>query len=63
MTDSDLIGIAAKIVPLSRTMKEQINHIRAGRSSAPCAPRRIHRRTLRASRGGRRAFSLVSISW
>jgi len=23
-----LIGIAAKLVPLSRTMKEQINHIR-----------------------------------
>ena len=28
MTDEDLIGIAASIVPLSRTMKEQINHIR-----------------------------------
>jgi hypothetical protein len=24
----DLIGIAAKTVPLSRTMKEQISHIR-----------------------------------
>jgi len=28
LTDHDLIGIAAKMVPLSRTMKEQINHIR-----------------------------------
>jgi len=28
MTDEDLIGIAAKLVPLSRTMKEQIDHIR-----------------------------------
>ena len=28
MTEQDLIGIAAKLVPLSRTMKEQINHIR-----------------------------------
>ena len=27
--DEDLIGIAAKTVPLSRTMHEQINHIRA----------------------------------
>ena len=28
VTDHDLIGIAAKMVPLSRTMKEQISHIR-----------------------------------
>jgi SpoVK/Ycf46/Vps4 family AAA+-type ATPase len=28
VTDQDLIGVAVKIVPLSRTMKEQINHIR-----------------------------------
>jgi SpoVK/Ycf46/Vps4 family AAA+-type ATPase len=28
-TEDDLIGIAVKIVPLSRTMKEQINHIRS----------------------------------
>ena len=28
ITESDLIGIAAKQVPLSRTMKEQISHIR-----------------------------------
>ena len=28
VTEQDLIGIAAKLVPLSRTMKEQINHIR-----------------------------------
>ena len=28
VTESDLIGIAAKLVPLSRTMKEQISHIR-----------------------------------
>lgn len=29
VTEQDLIGIAAKTVPLSRTMKEQITHIRA----------------------------------
>ena len=29
VTEQDLISIAAKQVPLSRTMKEQINHIRA----------------------------------
>jgi SpoVK/Ycf46/Vps4 family AAA+-type ATPase len=28
LTDHDLISVAAKVVPLSRTMKEQINHIR-----------------------------------
>jgi SpoVK/Ycf46/Vps4 family AAA+-type ATPase len=28
VTESDLIGIAAKMVPLSRTMKEQISRIR-----------------------------------
>jgi SpoVK/Ycf46/Vps4 family AAA+-type ATPase len=28
VTQQDLIGIAAKIIPLSRTMKEQISHIR-----------------------------------
>ncbi len=28
LTEQDLISIAAKIIPLSRTMKEQINHIR-----------------------------------
>ncbi len=28
VTEQDLIGVAVKIVPLSRTMKEQINHIR-----------------------------------
>ena len=28
ITDQDLINTAVKIVPLSRTMKEQINHIR-----------------------------------
>jgi SpoVK/Ycf46/Vps4 family AAA+-type ATPase len=28
VTENDLITVAAKIVPLSRTMKEQINHIR-----------------------------------
>jgi len=27
--DEDLISVAVKIVPLSRTMKEQISHIRA----------------------------------
>jgi SpoVK/Ycf46/Vps4 family AAA+-type ATPase len=29
VTEQDLISIAAKIVPLSRTMKEQISHIRS----------------------------------
>ena len=29
ITEEDLIGIAAKMVPLSRTMHEQINHIRS----------------------------------
>jgi hypothetical protein len=29
VTRQDLIGIAAKLVPLSRTMKEQIGHIRS----------------------------------
>lgn len=29
VTQQDLISIAAKLVPLSRTMKEQINHIRS----------------------------------
>jgi SpoVK/Ycf46/Vps4 family AAA+-type ATPase len=29
LTDQDLINVAVKLVPLSRTMKEQINHIRA----------------------------------
>ncbi len=38
-TEKDLINIAANIVPLSRTMKEQINHIRGGRLSAPSAHR------------------------
>jgi hypothetical protein len=28
VNEEDLIGLAAKLVPLSRTMKEQINHIR-----------------------------------
>ena len=28
MTEQDLINIAAKLVPLSRTMKEPSNHIR-----------------------------------
>ncbi|HXB68983.1 MAG TPA: AAA family ATPase [Candidatus Acidoferrales bacterium] len=29
VTEQDLIGVAVKLVPLSRTMKEQISHIRA----------------------------------
>ena len=29
ISDEDLISVAVKIVPLSRTMKEQISHIRA----------------------------------
>ncbi|HLJ16519.1 MAG TPA: hypothetical protein VKV15_18615, partial [Bryobacteraceae bacterium] len=29
VTGKDLINIAVKMVPLSRTMKEQINHIRS----------------------------------
>ncbi len=28
VTEQDLVKVAVKIVPLSRTMKEQINHIR-----------------------------------
>jgi len=28
VTEQDLINVAVKSVPLSRTMKEQINHIR-----------------------------------
>jgi SpoVK/Ycf46/Vps4 family AAA+-type ATPase len=45
LTDHDLVGTAAKMVPLSRTMKEQINHIRnwaferAVKASAPQAGR------------------------
>src|SRR5579885_1671067 len=40
MTEQDLVNIASDIVPLSRTMKEQINHIRGWASE----------RALRASR-------------
>ena len=29
VTEQDLVNVAVKIVPLSRTMKEQINHIRS----------------------------------
>jgi hypothetical protein len=29
VTDQDLINVAVKLVPLSRTMRERINHIRA----------------------------------
>jgi ATP-dependent 26S proteasome regulatory subunit len=29
LTEQDLINVAAKLVPLSRTMKEQISHIRS----------------------------------
>jgi hypothetical protein len=29
VTTQDLVSIAANVVPLSRTMKEQINHIRS----------------------------------
>jgi hypothetical protein len=29
LTEQDLINVAAKLVPLARTMKEQINHIRS----------------------------------
>jgi hypothetical protein len=29
LAEQDLINIAVKLVPLSRTMKEQISHIRA----------------------------------
>jgi hypothetical protein len=29
LTGQDLIGVAVSIVPLSRTMNEQINHIRS----------------------------------
>jgi len=43
VTEEDLVGVAAKIVPLSRTMHEQINHIRgwaferAVRASGPAS--------------------------
>jgi SpoVK/Ycf46/Vps4 family AAA+-type ATPase len=40
MTEQDLVNVASDIVPLSRTMKEQINHIRGWASE----------RALRASR-------------
>ena len=29
VTDDDLLNVATDVVPLSRTMKEQIDHIRA----------------------------------
>jgi len=42
LTGQDLVSIAVKIVPLSRTMKEQINHIRswAFERAVPASPRR-----------------------
>jgi AAA+ superfamily predicted ATPase len=45
VTDKDLIQVAVKIVPLSRTMKEQINHIRAWafERAARASPRQMGR--------------------
>jgi len=46
VTQDELIGVAAKLVPLSRTMREQISHIRAWaferamRASSPSGPGR-----------------------
>ncbi|MEO8127910.1 MAG: AAA family ATPase [Bryobacteraceae bacterium] len=42
LTGQDLVHVAVKIVPLSRTMKEQINHIRswAFERAVPASPRR-----------------------
>jgi SpoVK/Ycf46/Vps4 family AAA+-type ATPase len=46
LTGQDLIQVAVKIVPLSRTMKEQINHIRswAFERAVPASPRRVGNR-------------------
>ncbi len=43
MVEQDLINIAVKMVPLSRTMKEQINHIRgwAFERALRASPQRI----------------------
>ncbi len=43
ITAQDLVQVAVKIVPLSRTMKEQINHIRswAFERAVPASPRKI----------------------
>ena len=45
LTGQDLVQVAVKIVPLSRTMKEQINHIRswAFERAVPASPRRTGR--------------------
>jgi SpoVK/Ycf46/Vps4 family AAA+-type ATPase len=45
LTDQDLISVAVSIVPLSRTMKEQINHIRgwAFERAIRASPRGIRR--------------------
>ena len=45
ITDQDLINVAVKLVPLSRTMKEQINHIRAWafERAARASPQTIRR--------------------
>jgi hypothetical protein len=45
MTQQDLINVAVKIVPLSRTMKEQINHIRgwAFERAVRASPRQVGR--------------------
>ncbi len=45
LTGQDLVHVAVKIVPLSRTMKEQINHIRswAFERAVPASPRKTGR--------------------
>jgi SpoVK/Ycf46/Vps4 family AAA+-type ATPase len=45
MSQQDLINVAVKIVPLSRTMKEQINHIRswAFERAVRASPRQVGR--------------------
>jgi SpoVK/Ycf46/Vps4 family AAA+-type ATPase len=45
LTDQDLVRVAVSIVPLSRTMKEQINHIRswAFERAARASPKQVQR--------------------
>jgi hypothetical protein len=43
LTADDLIGVAARLVPLSRTMREQIDHISrwAFERAVRASPRRV----------------------
>ena len=54
MTEQDLINIAVKLVPLSRTMKEQINHIRgwAFERAIRASPKRLGSASWRTLRRG-----------